>query len=158
MSTTAQSCPFCHTDIQKAVFAESPNGLALYNIAPILPGHSLIVPRLHYPRISDIPDDIWAELMDFSRQISAFLMQVFQADGSDWTIQDGWSAGQTVPHVHLHLIPRHLGDFPEPGDWYPRFEQMQSDAVTQARVRLTEGEQHRIVAQLSLWARDFGFS
>jgi diadenosine tetraphosphate (Ap4A) HIT family hydrolase len=58
----------------------------------------------------------------FARRITNFLSSHFKADGFDWAIQDGMSAGQTVGHVHLHVLPRWFGDLPSPGDWYRRLK------------------------------------
>jgi bis(5'-adenosyl)-triphosphatase len=85
----------------------------------------------------------------FARRVTRLLTRAFAADGFDWTIQDGASAGQTVPHVHLHVIPRHAGDLPDPGDWYPALmasESAQIDART--RPRLTPAEHAHVTTHL----------
>jgi bis(5'-adenosyl)-triphosphatase len=117
-----ENCPFCNPEIEKSAFLASANYLAIYNRRPILPGHSLVIPKSHYGSLMDLPEELLAELMTFGIGTVKLLMRAFQATAFDWTIQDGWAAGQTVPHLHLHLIPRKEGDLPEPGDWYPEFE------------------------------------
>ncbi|HLF26347.1 MAG TPA: HIT domain-containing protein [Anaerolineae bacterium] len=113
-------CPFCAETIDAISFLESERFRAIVNVAPILPGHSLIVPKRHVESLVALSDDEIAELVRLSRQAVALLMRVHRSDGFDWTIQESEAAGQSVPHLHLHLIPRTRGDLPQPGDWYIR--------------------------------------
>lgn len=112
-------CPFCSSSIEQVSFLTSPNFLVIYNQSPILPGHSLIIPRQHYRSLLDLPLAHSHELMNLSMHTVRLLLKIFNADGFDWTIQDGEAAGQSVMHLHLHLLPRYKDDFPNPGDWYP---------------------------------------
>jgi bis(5'-adenosyl)-triphosphatase len=122
---------------------------ALYNIAPIVPGHSLVVPGRHVVRLLDLDEHDLADLTVFARRISALLMEVFNATGIDWIMQDGPEAGQTVMHLHLHLIPRIEGDFESPGDWYPVLRTSQASAVdSEHRHRLGPEQLARAVARL----------
>ena len=112
-------CPFCSPDNQKIAFASSPSFLALYNIAPILPGHSLIIPRMHIKSLRSLSNEQISELFLFARQITDVLLAYYKAGAFDWSIQDNEAAGQTIPHLHLHIIVRHPADLNAPGDWYP---------------------------------------
>jgi len=113
-------CPFCDTDIAAISFMQSTNFRVICNHAPILPGHSLVVPKQHCESILQLDDAALAEFIQLARDASARVKDEFKADGFDWTIQEGAAAGQTVAHLHLHIIPRHHGDLPAPGDWYPK--------------------------------------
>jgi len=115
--------PFLSPDIEEIAFASSLNFLAIYNYAPILPGHSLIIPKRHAISIMELSELELLEFVMLSRKVIKILSHVFQSDSFDWTIQERPPAGQTVPHLHMHIIPRHLGDLPEPGDWYPKLEE-----------------------------------
>lgn len=112
------SCPFCPPARHRVLLASAPGGAALLNLKPILPGHSLVVPGRHVERLVDLSPDEVAMLAAFARRVSSFLLAEFGATGIDWSLQDGPEAGQTIMHLHLHLIPRVPGDLPEPGDWY----------------------------------------
>ena len=87
--------------------------------------------------------------MLFARRTTRVLARAFAADGFDWSIQDGVSAGQTVPHLHLHVIPRRAGDLPDPGDWYPALMASESAQLDdRARRRLTPAEHAQVTAHL----------
>jgi bis(5'-adenosyl)-triphosphatase len=142
-------------DGECAIFYESPLMLALYNIAPVVPGHSLIIPRRTVARMADLTEAEQNVFMSFALQVAEGLSRVFQASDFNWIIQDGHLAGQTIDHVHLHLIPRHDGDFPHPGDWYPHFTAHQNnvdnvDIDSQDRLRLNKDEMCAIVDRLKL--------
>lgn len=143
------SCPFCIPKIEQFSFSASDHFLAIYNRAPILPGHSLIIPKKHIQSLLDLPISLTGELMVFSIQVVKLLKQVFRADGFDWTIQDGPSAGQSVAHLHLHLLPRHPGDLPHPGDWYPLLEKLKLEYIDSAqRIQLNEDELRSIASHI----------
>ena len=142
-------CAFCNGSIDKAVFAQEGDFLAIYNAAPILPGHSLIIPRSHVPTLLDLEDSEIAEMVGFSRVVVGNLIHTFRASGFNWTIQEGVTAGQTVPHLHLHLIPRSEGDLPEPGDWYPRLRKSLAKQIdSDDRPRLGSDEMAAVVARI----------
>ena len=105
--------------LQQSAFRADERFLALYNIAPVLPGHSLVLPRAHVGSVLRAFRCRPRRVGAVRRRVTRLLTRAFAADGFDWTIQDGRSAGQSVPHLHLHIIPRRMGDLPEPGDWYP---------------------------------------
>lgn len=151
-------CPFCAASLQDTAFYADEVYLAVYNIAPVLPGHSLVLPRAHVESVLDLDDPDLGRFMLFARRVTRLVGRAFAADGFDWTIQDGCSAGQSVPHLHLHVIPRHLGDMPDPGDWYPALvanEGAPLDGV--ARPRLTPAEYAEVSEQLrTLAEREYG--
>lgn len=124
---TTSICPFCDGSINKAAFYESDNFLIIYNHAPILPGHSLVIPRIHIESILQLSPALRSELMEISCKGINMLMKVFSAKAFDWTIQEGSEAGQSIPHLHLHLIPRKENDLQDPGDWYPKLKESMGD-------------------------------
>ena len=135
-------CPFCAPAVADITFMESGRFRAIVNVAPILPGHSLIIPKRHVESLLELSDDEAAEMVKLSRRAVALLMRFYGSDGFDWTIQESEAAGQSVPHLHLHLIPRTRGDVPDPGDWYTRLIEFRE------RPRLTHDEMRRIAEQL----------
>ncbi|WMJ74839.1 HIT domain-containing protein [Cytophagaceae bacterium ABcell3] len=120
------SCPFCNVSENDAFFSSS-NFLAIYNLAPILPGHSLIIPRKHKESLFELSDDELGEFMKLGRDVAKILSYELNTDAFDWTIQEKEAAGQTVPHLHLHVIPRRLNDLPSPGDWFQELEKSKAE-------------------------------
>jgi bis(5'-adenosyl)-triphosphatase len=135
-------CPFCAESLAGISFMESPRFRAIVNIAPVLPGHSLVVPKHHVESLLSLGDDEVSEMVNLSRRAVALLMQFYGSTGFDWTIQESEAAGQSVPHLHLHLIPRQNGDLSDPGDWYARLIEFRS------RPRLTLTEMSDIARRL----------
>jgi diadenosine tetraphosphate (Ap4A) HIT family hydrolase len=103
------SCPFCSIPRDRIVF-ESEFALAFRDGFPVSPGHTLVIPKRHVMSLFEAtPDEqsaIWRILgiakVDLDRQ--------FQPAGYNIGINDGTAAGQTVMHLHVHLIPRYDGD------------------------------------------------
>lgn len=127
--------PFIEKSISKTAFAESSNFFAIYNQAPILTGHSLIIPKEEIISFKEFSDYEIIEMTLFSRKVIQILEFVFGTKEFNWTIQEGEAAGQTVPHFHLHIIPRETGDLPAPGDWYPKLVNSYSDKVIDSEKR-----------------------
>lgn len=143
------TCPFCHENIQRAQFAQSANFRAIYNRAPILPGHSLIIPKLHLESLMELAESDLAEMMIFARSVTGILNKTFHTASFNWSLQDGLAAGQTIPHLHLHLIPRLPADLPSPGDWYPLLEKSETENVdSDLRARLTPNQIDQIVQKI----------
>jgi bis(5'-adenosyl)-triphosphatase len=130
----SDACPFDGERVDNVMFATNDQFGAVYNVSPILPGHSLVIPRKHVERVFDLSDEELAGFVIFARRVTKLLLDVFHGRGFDWTIQDGEAAGQTVPHIHLHIIPRVDGDLHDPGDWYPRLELARQRSLSQSQL------------------------
>ena len=81
---------------------------------PISPGHCLIIPTRHIGSFFDLSPDEREDLMSLLANAKANVEAEFKPDGYNIGINDGPAAGQTVPHLHIHLIPRYKGDIPDP--------------------------------------------
>lgn len=142
-----RSCRFCNAQAQ--VFAHSHNFKAIYNIAPIVPGHTLIIPKWHATHLFQLSEKEACEAMSFAREMMRVLKKAFHASGFNLTLQEGKDAGQTISHLHIHLIPRRPKDLPHPGDWYPRLKRFEKDIIdSDRRPRLTAEEIRSIVTKL----------
>jgi len=145
-----ENCLFCRKEIIAKSFCTTTRFSAFYNIAPILPGHSLIIPNAHYESLFELSDAELSEMMVFARKITSVLKTFFNCDGFDWTIQDGVSAGQTVSHLHLHIIPRKPHDMPESNEWYSKIPQNDVELLdSNHRERLSDEEYNAITARLA---------
>lgn len=85
------------------------------NLKPILPGHVLVSPRRCVPRVSDLTPDETADLFLTVRKVGKMVERVYNASSLNIAIQDGVDAGQSVPHVHTHIIPRRKADLDHRG-------------------------------------------
>ena len=106
-------CPFCTLPKQRIQVA-SDLGLIVRDAFPISPGHTLIIPKRHVGSFFDLSSDEREDLMSLLGTAKANVEAEFKPDGYNIGINDGPVAGQTVPHLHVHLIPRYKGDMPDP--------------------------------------------
>lgn len=95
---------------KKQVFHLTPTTFALVNLKPILPGHVLVSPRRIVPRVADLTPSETTDLFLAVRRIGRMIERVYGASSLNIAIQDGVDAGQSVPHVHAHIIPRQKRD------------------------------------------------
>ncbi|PIL32155.1 hypothetical protein GSI_06861 [Ganoderma sinense ZZ0214-1] len=115
---------FSSFDVTRQAFYRSGLAAAIVNLKPIVPGHVLVIPTRVVPRLADLKHDELASLIASVQHVGRVIERVYGADGLTVACQDGKAAGQTVPHVHFHLLPRKLqGDaFPKNDDVYPAIE------------------------------------
>lgn len=84
---------------------------AFMDIAPISPGHVLVIPRRHAVLLHELPEDSRRRLFDVGQRVrQAIDASAVPADAFNFMLNDGRAANQTVPHVHLHVVPRRRGD------------------------------------------------
>ncbi len=107
------NCIFCKIvagEIPCYKIAETDNVLAFLDVMPITHGHLLIIPKTHVEFIYDAKPEIMAEVMSTAVKISATAKKVLNCDGMNFLLNAEKYAGQIVPHVHFHLIPRYSND------------------------------------------------
>ena len=107
------SCPFCALPAERILILAD-EALVIRDAFPVSPGHTLVVPRRHIGSFFDLSDAERTCMVELLAQAKAQLDLSFQPDGFNIGINDGAAAGQTVQHLHLHLIPRYRGDVPDP--------------------------------------------
>ncbi len=106
-------CIFCKivaVEIPAAVVYEDESLLAFLDVSPLAAGHVLVVPQAHYSSLVDLPVEIATQIALVLPRLGRALMEVTQAEGFNVLVNDGAAAGQVVPHLHFHLIPRKTGD------------------------------------------------
>ncbi|MHB8474520.1 MAG: HIT family protein [Gammaproteobacteria bacterium] len=115
MSTThtAESCPFCDPPKDR-VFAQDKLVIALWDGYPVSPGHALIIPRRHMPSLFDTTETEQSALLAMVNLTKAIIDERHRPDGYNIGVNVGAAAGQTVFHLHIHVIPRFVGDVDEP--------------------------------------------
>jgi len=106
-------CPFCNLPRDRIVF-ESELGIAFRDGYQVSQGHTLIVPKRHVETFFDTTPDEQAALLQLLKIARSDLDRLFHPAGYNIGINDGVAAGQTVMHMHIHLIPRYDGDRADP--------------------------------------------
>ncbi|MBK7902267.1 MAG: HIT family protein [Proteobacteria bacterium] len=106
-------CPFCSLSADRFAL-KSEHAVVIRDGFPVSPGHTLILPRRHVASFFEVTDAERADLMLLLAAARDELQRQFGPAGYNIGINDGAAAGQTVPHVHLHLIPRYEGDRDDP--------------------------------------------
>jgi diadenosine tetraphosphate (Ap4A) HIT family hydrolase len=107
------ACPFCTLPPERILLI-SAHGVIIRDGFPISPGHTLIIPRRHVDSFFNLTADERVDLLGLLDQAKAGIEKEFKPDTYNVGINDGPAAGQTVPHLHIHLIPRYTGDIPDP--------------------------------------------
>lgn len=107
------NCPFCRLPRDRIVF-ESALAFVIRDAFPVSPGHSLILPKRHVASLFDTTPEEQAALLNLLRIAKVDVDYFHHPAGYNIGINDGTAAGQTVPHLHLHLIPRYPGDRDDP--------------------------------------------
>ena len=111
------------------LFYESSHCLGIVNLKPIVPGHVLIIPKRVCPRYKDLTPEEAADLFDTVYKISPVLEKHYNAEALNIAMQDGKVAGQSVPHVHVHMLPRRPNDFKRNDDVYEHLDNQNLDRV-----------------------------
>jgi diadenosine tetraphosphate (Ap4A) HIT family hydrolase len=88
--------------------------VVIRDLYPVSPGHTLIIPRRHVGSFFELTADERGSLLGLLEAAKRELDVMRRPDGYNIGINDGPAAGQTVPHLHIHLIPRYQGDQPDP--------------------------------------------
>ncbi|XP_039166955.1 bifunctional bis(5'-adenosyl)-triphosphatase/adenylylsulfatase FHIT [Eucalyptus grandis] len=109
------------------VFYTTSLSFAMVNLRPVLPGHVLICPRREVKRFVDLSADETIDLWLTAKKVAGQLEHYHKASSLTFTIQDGPQAGQTVPHVHIHIVPRKAGDFKENDEIYDAIDQKEKE-------------------------------
>ena len=107
------SCIFCriaNREISSNIVFENDKALAFLDAYPLRLGHTLIIPKLHYYKINDMDKESYMALFDILLKITGIIEKTVGANSSTIAIHNGKEAGQEIPHVHIHIIPRKYGD------------------------------------------------
>jgi diadenosine tetraphosphate (Ap4A) HIT family hydrolase len=107
------SCPFCALPDAR-ILSSGPFGVVIRDLYPVSPGHTLIIPWRHVGSFFELTADERGSLLGLLEAAKRELDDAYRPDGYNIGINDGPAAGQTVPHLHIHLIPRYQGDQPDP--------------------------------------------
>ena len=110
---TRKTCPFCVLEPDRIISA-SDYSLTIRDGFPVSEGHTLIIPRRHVQSFFELKAIEKAAILQAMDEAREALEKEFSPDGYNIGINDGQAAGQTVMHMHVHLIPRYKGDTEDP--------------------------------------------
>jgi histidine triad (HIT) family protein len=108
-----ENCIFCkiaNGEIPSRTLYEDDRFRVILDLGPATKGHALILPKNHYADLFALPEDEAAEAAKLAKKMGAKLVEKLHADGLNVVQNNGETAGQTVKHFHIHLIPRYEND------------------------------------------------
>jgi len=110
-AATQTTCAFCAPEIlERQAFYEDDLVMALYSHKPIMPGHCLIIPKRHVERFEGLTDEEMTQIGRVIKKVQQATVSVFHTSSYLLLQKNGREVGQTVPHVHVHMIPRVSGN------------------------------------------------
>jgi histidine triad (HIT) family protein len=109
----ASECIFCKLsqgEIPSDKIYENKHLVSILDIKPVSPGHALVIPKQHFKTILDVPQELLCEMMQVTQKIAKEIIAVTKAHGFNIIVNSGRAAEQLIDHVHIHIIPRSMGD------------------------------------------------
>jgi histidine triad (HIT) family protein len=106
-------CIFCRIvdgDIPARSVYEDDDVLAFLDANPLAPGHTLVIPKAHHRALRDVPAALSAAVFETVHDLVGDVEDAVDADAHTVAVNDGPAAGQEVPHMHVHIVPRFEGD------------------------------------------------
>ena len=110
-ASNAENCVFCkiiRDDLAAAVVYEDESSVAFLDARPLFPGHVLLVPKQHHETLMDLPAELVEPLFKNAQMIGKAVEQAMAAQGVFVAMNNRVS--QSVPHLHVHIVPRSKGD------------------------------------------------
>jgi histidine triad (HIT) family protein len=109
----SDSCVFCMIldgTIPSIRIHEDDTTLAFMDIHPVQPGHALVIPKAHHPNLFEAPPEVVATTARTAARIGSAIQRALNPPGMNLLQCNGEAAGQSVMHLHMHLIPRAVND------------------------------------------------
>lgn len=129
-------CIFCDIvagEVDAETVFEDDTTLAFLDIRPLFPGHTLLIPKAHVVTLGDLPDNAIQPLFANARMLSRAVPIALEAEGTFVALNNVVS--QSVPHLHVHVVPRRRGDGLR-GFFWPRGRYESPDAMEEVRARI----------------------
>ena len=128
------------------IFHRTEHSFALVNLRPLVKGHVLVVSNRIAPLLSDLHDHEYDDLWRTVRKVQQALKKQYNCDAFNVAVQDGQSAGQSVPHVHVHILPRYNGDLERNDDIYDQLEMWaprEEDSQKKKRLEVPDDDERK---------------
>jgi histidine triad (HIT) family protein len=109
----SDDCLFCRIvdgELPSRTVHETESAVAFLDVNPLSAGHTLVVPRAHHERVAELPAGVAGGLFRAVATVTPAVEAAVDAPASTVAINNGEAAGQEVPHVHVHVVPRYHGD------------------------------------------------
>ena len=120
-----------------SIFYRSSKSFAFVNLRPIVRGHVLVVPDAVIQHLDDMSEEQYIDLWKTVRIVQRILRETYPESAAfNVAVQDGSAAGQSVPHVHVHILPRSAGDFKRNDDVYDKLQAWAPREELQTKVEL----------------------
>ena len=110
MSVGCVFCKIIRGELPAVKVYEDEYVIAFLDIKPINPGHTLIVPKRHVERLEELEPDEAQALIYAAARLAPAIVRAVGAEGYNIIVNIGSAAGQEIPHLHLHVVPRFTGD------------------------------------------------
>lgn len=117
-----ETCVFCKIvagELRSYKIYEDKDVMSFMDINPLEDGHVLVIPKQHYEFITEIPDELLSRVITIVKKIAMAHYKILGASGVNVTQANGVSAGQVIPHIHFHVIPRYAD---HERNWTPKKE------------------------------------
>ena len=111
-------CKIANGDIPSRTLYEDERFRVILDLSPAAKGHALILPKEHFANLYELPEDWCADVMQLAKKMASKMTERLHCDGFNIVQNNGVTAGQTVFHFHMHLIPRYENDGQSIG-WTP---------------------------------------
>lgn len=108
------NCPFCKVESEREIIASTSLSIAFFDGYPVSQGHVLIIPRRHVASFFDLTENEQQDMLKLANCVKGIIDEMYHPDGYNIGVNVGEAAGQSVFHVHMHVIPRYKGDVSNP--------------------------------------------
>jgi histidine triad (HIT) family protein len=138
VAKAAPNCIFCQIvagSVAAPVVFEDETSLGFFDNRPLFPGHVLLIPKDHYQTLADLPPALIQPLFANSQLLARAIEQALDAEGTFVAINNRVS--QTVPHLHIHIVPRRKGDGLR-GFFWPRQAYKSPEEIEKIRKNIRE--------------------
>jgi len=108
-----EDCIFCKIvkgEIPCKKIWEDENFISFPDVNPLVKGHTLVIPKKHFEKLIDVENEISEKFISAIQKVGKILMEKYNCDGFNVVLNNGKSAGQIVPHIHFHILPRKKDD------------------------------------------------
>lgn len=136
MPTKTTGCVFCHiaNGAERAhVVFEDEASIAFLDARPLFPGHTLLIPKRHIETLADLPDEEIGRFFRNAKLLSGAVERAMEAEGTFVALNN--KVSQSVPHLHVHIVPRRKGDGLR-GFFWPRTKYKSEEEMVETAERI----------------------